>query len=201
VTTNGDNGIDPLTGNSTPWAVDYGRITPLLAKSIQDLNLKLEDLATTTPEAGNDTFTNRFFSSLFTRITAWFANAANGITKFFAGEVHTDKLCVGEAYVTEDEFRSLLTGSAAAGAQQSGAANGAAGGSSASTGREAADTETSSTPTEATSTQSVSAPANDNEPVAEEGPTPTEPEPDPEPELPLANDNFPIEQLPATGTE
>jgi hypothetical protein len=33
-----------------PWLVDYGRITPLLAKAIQDLNLKLEDLATTTPD-------------------------------------------------------------------------------------------------------------------------------------------------------
>ena len=41
---------DPLGASSTPWSVDYGRITPLLAKSIQDLNFKLEDLATTTPE-------------------------------------------------------------------------------------------------------------------------------------------------------
>jgi len=46
--------------------------------------LKLEDLATTSPQIDEHTFTSRFFSSLFTRITARFADTTNGITDFFA---------------------------------------------------------------------------------------------------------------------
>ncbi len=42
VTTNGDNGIIQLGVSSTPWSVDYGRITPLLVQSIKDLNEKFE---------------------------------------------------------------------------------------------------------------------------------------------------------------
>jgi hypothetical protein len=38
VTTNGDNGVTPLSATSTPWEVDYGRITPLIVKSVQDLS-------------------------------------------------------------------------------------------------------------------------------------------------------------------
>ena len=98
VTTNGDNGIDPLTGSSTPWSVDYGRITPLLTKAIQDI----ASLSTT--------FKNT--------LIAWFANSTNGITSFFADtitatvgdydELNTNKLCVGDVCVTQEEFRALL---------------------------------------------------------------------------------------------
>jgi hypothetical protein len=37
VTTNGDNGLVPLSPTSTPWSVDYGRITPLIIKAVQDI--------------------------------------------------------------------------------------------------------------------------------------------------------------------
>lgn len=37
VTTNGDDGTQPLAKGATPWSVDYGRLTPLLVKSIQQL--------------------------------------------------------------------------------------------------------------------------------------------------------------------
>ena len=121
VTSNGDNGIDPLVTTSTPWSVDYGRITPLLAKSIQDLNLKLEDLATTTPETSwqPDLFLSRFFTALKERLIAWFADATNGITDLFANighfdEVHASKLCAGSTCVTETQLAALLSQSAAA---------------------------------------------------------------------------------------
>jgi len=35
VTTNGDNGTVPLGAASTPWSVDYGRVTPLIVKAVQ----------------------------------------------------------------------------------------------------------------------------------------------------------------------
>jgi hypothetical protein len=36
VASNGDNGLTPLAPGATPWTVDYGRVTPLLVKAIQD---------------------------------------------------------------------------------------------------------------------------------------------------------------------
>jgi hypothetical protein len=45
VTPNGDDGSVPLSSSSTPWAVDYGRITPLIVKSVQDLNAKVDSNA------------------------------------------------------------------------------------------------------------------------------------------------------------
>jgi len=44
VMTNGDNGIDTLNASSTPWSVDYGRLTPLLVKSIQEQQKQIEEL-------------------------------------------------------------------------------------------------------------------------------------------------------------
>lgn len=43
VTPNGDNGIESLKDGDTPWAIDYGRMTPLIIKAIQDLNDKLDN--------------------------------------------------------------------------------------------------------------------------------------------------------------
>ena len=42
VTTNGDNGTKALGASAMPWGVDYGRVTPLLAKAIQELNDKVD---------------------------------------------------------------------------------------------------------------------------------------------------------------
>jgi Chaperone of endosialidase len=82
VTTNNDNGVTPLGASSTPWQVDYGRITPLIVRAVQELNLKIEDLATTTPEMGlrPTSFVAGFFAALKEKLVAWFASAANGIS-------------------------------------------------------------------------------------------------------------------------
>ena len=40
----------------------------------------------------------------------WFGDATNGINRFFAGEVQTDKLCVGNACITELQLEELLNG-------------------------------------------------------------------------------------------
>jgi hypothetical protein len=52
------------------------------------------------PETGRSR--DDFFSSLFTRITIWLADAQNGIENFFAragnlGRVNTNELCVDES--------------------------------------------------------------------------------------------------------
>ncbi|MGZ3809642.1 MAG: tail fiber domain-containing protein, partial [Bacteriovorax sp.] len=44
VTTNGDNGLEPLSGRH-PWSVDYGKVTPLLANSLKQF-AKIVDVST-----------------------------------------------------------------------------------------------------------------------------------------------------------
>ncbi len=81
------------------WSVDYGKITPLIVKAVQELDLKVEDISSLDLENEN---------SLTNKLITWFADATNGIGKFFAGEIYTDKLCVGETCVTEQELIQLL---------------------------------------------------------------------------------------------
>jgi hypothetical protein len=87
--------------------------SPLLAKAIQDLNRKLEDFATTSPTSTDQSsLTSRFFSSLFARLTHWFADATNGITDFFAKIGHFDEVCAKNSDGTEtsvdgDQLKSL----------------------------------------------------------------------------------------------
>lgn len=110
-------GGDDLVTN--PWSVEYGRLTPLLVKSIQELNLNLDAVAgtvTPTPSSASETFVTAFFNNLFGKITTWLADAANGIGKIFAEEVYTNKLCVKKSdgidvCVTGEQLDALLSGS------------------------------------------------------------------------------------------
>ena len=106
VTTNGDNGIVPLSATSTPWQVDYGRITPLIVKAVQDIA----------------NITGVFKDNLI----AWLGNAQNGIGDLFATighfqETDTQKLCTTRSdgtkvCVDNDQLASLLDQAAAASA-------------------------------------------------------------------------------------
>lgn len=108
-----DNGVDLLSEDAVPWGVDYGRITPLIVKSVQDLNLKLDTLADVDApwkdSENEDTFAGRFFE----RVKTWLASASNGIKNIFAEQVDTKKLCVtddnGEkTCITKNQLDLLL---------------------------------------------------------------------------------------------
>jgi hypothetical protein len=79
---------------------------------VQELDGRFRSLvATSTSEAGS--FAAQFFAALKTQLAAWFADATNGITEFFAkvGNFHlinTDELCVGSTCLTEAQLQSLL---------------------------------------------------------------------------------------------
>ena len=114
-------GIDPrlvqLNQEGLPDALRLGEFLPLIVKSIQELNFNLETIASSTASSTpeSQSLVTRFFGNLFSRITTWFADATNGITKFFAREVHTGTLCVKksddtEVCVTGDELGALLSG-------------------------------------------------------------------------------------------
>lgn len=115
VTTNGDNGTDVLTEGMTPWMIDYSKLTPLLTKSIQDLNLNIEGVTgTITPIPGSpsETFMTAFFNNVYAKVGAWLADAGNGITDIFANTFHAkDKLCINNTCVTESQLQTLLQNS------------------------------------------------------------------------------------------
>ncbi len=70
-----------------------------------------------------------FIEGLFTRLTAWFADAGNGIEKIFAKElvavnitadqVNTKKLCIDDVCIMKDELQTILQRGGVAGAATS----------------------------------------------------------------------------------
>jgi hypothetical protein len=122
----------------------------------------------------------------------WFADAANGITDFFAEvgnfqRVNTDELCVGSTCVSESQLQTLLTNSG-----QSASASAAA---SPSNSGAPADTEPPDATDTAEGTSTPAEAANDNDPAASSTPSSADFTP---PEA--ANDNVPM-PIEATGTD
>jgi len=71
---------------------------PYAVASIKEIDLKINEVL------NFDQVDNSFGAKL----VAWFGNVENGIQSIFAKEVHTDKLCVGETCVTEEQLIELL---------------------------------------------------------------------------------------------
>ena len=118
VTTSGTTTVRLADGSIEEIAntkyLSYASFVVPLVKAVQELNLKLENLATTTPNVEPTSFLGRFFGALKEKLLAWFADAANGIAEFFAqvgnfGRVNTDKLCVGSTCITETQLAAVLT--------------------------------------------------------------------------------------------
>ena len=108
--------------------IQYTGLIPPIVKAIQELNLKLEDLATTTSATSTDqsSFTTRFFASLFARLTQWFADAQNSIADFFAHRVHTQEICTTpsdgmQVCASADQLAAILAGTSAGAPREQGA--------------------------------------------------------------------------------
>src|SRR3989338_7939096 len=87
----------------------------------EDLGLNINAIAgitvTSTPES--ESFVNSFFSNLFSKITTWLADAANGIGNIFA-----KKLCLEDVCIDKEQLRTILennglTGNASGGGDTS----------------------------------------------------------------------------------
>jgi hypothetical protein len=193
-------------------------------RTIQDLNLKLEDLATTTPEIDEGSFPSRFFASLFARLTHWFADAQNGITDFFAKRVHTQEICTtrsdgSEVCASGDQLAAILAGTSAG--APTGSGGGGAPASLFAPRESGADTATTTTPVDgatdtdtheddsaADASSSGVAPAAPAASSTSEGTnanavfsTMSDVTGAATSNAPAANDNQSTEDLPATGTE
>ena len=82
----------------------------LFTKSIQELNLNLNSIASTT--ATSTPASRSFAEGFFKRIGDWLGEKTNGISSIFAKKVETEKLCVsdegGKTCITRDELDRLL---------------------------------------------------------------------------------------------
>ncbi|MBI5470398.1 hypothetical protein HY968_03740 [Candidatus Kaiserbacteria bacterium] len=135
--------------------------------SVADLTQELRQKPAQNGMAG------RFLANIFARMREWLADAANGITDFFAKRVHTDELCVGDQCLNEGDVKAILQqvhgqNAAAAGSQSTAPGNSNSGQSS--TTQNAPQKESASS----SETQSDNASITENPPaVSGENTTPT----------------------------
>ena len=85
----------------------------MLASAIQELNLNLSSLASTSAPLLTNTNEKTFLGRFYDRLTAWFADAKNDIGDFFANRIRTKTLCVGdssngETCITKSDLDRLL---------------------------------------------------------------------------------------------
>jgi hypothetical protein len=104
--------------SKNPWSVDYGKLTPLLVKGVQEMNLNLESIAgtNTISTLESESFMNSFFDNLFGKTKTWLADAGNGITDIFANTFHAkDKICINETCINEAQLQALIAGNGSGG--------------------------------------------------------------------------------------
>jgi hypothetical protein len=84
----------------TVRGVHYQDFSAILAKAIQELDEKVETIEYEKKSRIREEMKD-FFSSTKEKVV-------HGVTKLFAKEVYTEKLCVGDTCVTEDDLKILL---------------------------------------------------------------------------------------------
>jgi hypothetical protein len=112
----GDTGLYAnRLGTSTTAVLTSSSITDLAAAGALTLETRFQNVTSVVETLGSTTAPvvtaegdKTFLGRVFDRIALWFADAGNGIAQFFAREVRTEKLCIGETCVSEDELRLLL---------------------------------------------------------------------------------------------
>ncbi len=131
------------------WSVDYGKVSPLLAKSIQDQYKSIDELLRT----GTTTATSSIFGEIRDGVvdTVWekLVVVADGLKDgvlelagFKADKVETEELCVGSTCITEAELLELLNNAGSQAASPSSAQDVGDGGNS-TNGNTVADDSTS----------------------------------------------------------
>ena len=106
-------GTSATTTAGTPF--DFvGNLLSAIASRISAPAASTSDTASTSATSSSATSTpsiaNSFFGALFSHLAKWFADAANGITDFFAKRGHfAEELCVGSTCITEAQLAAVLT--------------------------------------------------------------------------------------------
>jgi hypothetical protein len=110
-----------INPDGTVQTINSTAILSVAVKALGELDLNLLSISSSTATSTEESrsFAQNFFNSIFSKLTDWFADAANGVGKFFADEVHTDTLCVKKSdgtdvCVTGDQLSNLLSGQSVA---------------------------------------------------------------------------------------
>jgi hypothetical protein len=106
-----DPRLVPLDENGVPNGFFYQNYTAILTKAIQEMNINIESIASTTDATAttSDSFASNFFKNLFARIGTWLADAANGLGNVFANAFHAkEEICVDDQCLTKDDVAALL---------------------------------------------------------------------------------------------
>jgi hypothetical protein len=137
------------------FGIDYPILTSLLTKAIQDVDLNLLTIASTTASSTPESvaFADAFFEGVYERLRNWFSNAANGIGNLIARTVSTQELCVtdgagGQTCITKTELDQLLASAGTSGAIPTHAASANSGTSTTSTPLDSSASNGASTTTE-----------------------------------------------------
>ncbi len=85
--------------NTHYFKLDYQGLAAPMVKAIQELDAKVEPLASLDEKKDG---------SLGSLVKKYLEGVGNGLKKIFVGEVHTDKLCIGDTCVTEAQLIDLL---------------------------------------------------------------------------------------------
>lgn len=90
-------GDDP---NKNPWSVDYGRLTPLIVKSIQEMDIKVEAIPTLTDQ------------TLYTKIADFLRGIAErgeaAVHLITADKVQSSQFCAGSTCMDEIQLKEVL---------------------------------------------------------------------------------------------
>ncbi|HBC44108.1 MAG TPA: hypothetical protein DIU16_02405 [Candidatus Vogelbacteria bacterium] len=177
-----------LGADGLPSGFDYPKLTAVLTKAIQEMNLRIETIASATanPSIESQTFAESFFESVFARTRAWLADAANGVGDLFAGRVKTKELCVrddsgAETCITKLQLDALLSGNGVSSDNAAGDGGGGGG-----------NTTPALTPTPAPEPEPEATPTPESEPASA---PPAEDQENPE-ESPLDTEDSPLEPAP-----
>jgi len=125
-------------------AVKYGYLQYLTLAALQQLNLNLQTIASTTASStpASQSFAASFWSAVKAQVGAWLADSGNGIANLFAqtitatvvnaDTVNTKTLCLEDVCVTKVQLQALLAGSGASGGESSPGGGGVSSGSGSS---------------------------------------------------------------------
>jgi hypothetical protein len=81
-------------------SVYYAQMTPILVEAIRELDLKITNI---------ETFATSMNTTFIDGVRTWLGDVGNGIEKIFAREINTEKLCINQTCVTEDQLQQLLS--------------------------------------------------------------------------------------------
>jgi len=89
-------------------SVRYEEMTSVLTKALQELDLKIEDLASTIPPQ-TGSFGERLFTQIFAQVRIWLADVGNGVGSVFAGTFRASaEICVDDQCLNKEDVRALL---------------------------------------------------------------------------------------------